>query len=438
MLQNRASSTICHFLFCLLPLLAACNGGTSVDEISAGSTGVDLKEQAIDVALEESWPWWRGPNSNGVAVGAAPTKWSANENVVWKATVPGRGHSSPIVCGDAVYLATADEQQQTQSILAFDRESGEPKWAKVIHKGSFTSKQKMHPKSTHANGSVACDGERIYSAFLNDEKITATALTLSGEIEWQEVLGAFDSKFGYAPSPIIYKSAVIFAADNSGGGHLSALDRTTGKTVWRKARPRVSTYSSPVIANVGGRDQLLISGDKKVVSFDPLTGNQIWSCDGTAEATCGTVVWDGDRIYASGGYPDNQTICIDAKGKKLWSASQKAYEPSMLAHDGALYCVTDGGIAYCWNGKSGKELWKTRLSGSFSASPVIADGLIYATNDGGVTFVFEASKSDYQEVATNRLGNDAFASPAICGGRIYLRVGESGGGALYCIGEVDP
>jgi outer membrane protein assembly factor BamB len=414
--------------------MAACNGGTSVDEISAGSSGVELKDQAVNVALEESWPWWRGPTSDGVAVGSAPTNWSANENVLWKADVPGRGHSSPIVCGNAVYLATADEQKQTQSVLAFDRESGEPKWAKIIHEGSFPSGREMHAKSTHANGSVACDGERIYTAFLNSGKITATALTLAGEIEWQEVLGAFDSKFGFAPSPIIYKSAVIFAADNGGGGHLSALDRNTGKTVWRKERPRVSTYSSPVIANVGGRDQLLISGARKVVSLDPLTGNPNWSCAGTAEATCGTVVWDNDRIYASGGYPENQTVCIDSKGKKQWSVEQKAYEPSMLAHDGALYCVTDGGIAYCWNGKSGEELWKTRLSGRFSASPVIANGLIYATNDGGVTFVFEASKSSYQEVATNRLGDNAFASPAICSDRIYLRAG----GALYCIGAVDP
>lgn len=421
-------------LLLLLPTLAACNSGTSVDEISAGSGGVDLKEQPIDVALDESWPWWRGPSSNGVALGEAPTEWTAEKNVIWQTDVPGRGHSSPVVCGGAIYLATADEQKQIQSVLAFDRESGEATWSTVVHTGKFPSGRTMHQKSTHANGTVACDGERIYIAFLNDKKIKATALDLTGDIVWQEELGAFDSKFGYAPSPLLYKSAVIFAADNRGGGYLSAMDRMTGKVIWRKPRPKVSTYSSPVIANVGGRDQLLISGDKQVVSIDPATGNQNWSCRGTAEATCGTIVWDDDRIYASGGYPDRETICVDPDGKEVWSAPQQAYEPSMLAYDGALYCVTDGGVAYCWNGKTGKELWKNRLGGNFSASPVIANGHIYAINDDGMTYVFLASKSAYEEVATNRLGTSAFASPAVCGERIYLRVGQSGGEALYCIG----
>lgn len=429
-------------LFCFLAtlVLSGCGKGTPVDDVTGGSTGVSIEEAEIQVDLEQDWPWWRGPDGNGLARGTAPTTWSSEENVLWKAEVSGRGHSSPVVCGNLVLLATADDSTQKQSVLAFDRETGDSVWSTVVHAGKFPSQRELHRKGSNANGTVACDGKQIYTAFLNDRKIVATALGVDGKIVWQEELGEFDSKFGYAPSPILYKSAVIFAADNQGGGYISALDRDSGKLIWRKGRPAVSTYSSPVVANLGGRDQLLISGGRMVASYSPETGEENWTCAGTAEATCGTVVWDGDLLFASGGYPERQTVCINAEGKKIWSESQKAYEPSMLAYRGALYCITDDGVAYCWDAKSGKEHWKARLAGGgFSSSPVIADGKIYAPNLQGTTFVFSAATDQYKEVAKNRLGDDTYASPAICGGRIYLRIGEGNAASrreyLVCIGE---
>jgi outer membrane protein assembly factor BamB len=420
-----------------MALLNGCGGHAAVEEVAAGSSGLSVEDLAVAVSPTE-WPWWRGPQGNGVAQGSAPTHWSGDQNVRWKTDIPGRGHSSPVVCGNAVYLATADDQAETQSILAIDRTNGDILWETIVHEGNFPTARVLHQKSTNANGTVACDGERVFAGFLNSQSIIATALDLDGAIVWQETLGNFNSKFGYAPSPLIYKSAVIFAADNRGGGHLSALNRKTGKTIWRKARPAIATYSSPIIARVGGRDQLLLSGCEQVVSFDPLTGSQNWSCPGTAEATCGTIVWNDSHVFASGGYPQNETICIDANGNKVWSNRRRAYEPSMLLYDGALYCLNDDGIAFCWDAATGKEHWVERLDGgkSFSTSPVIAGGLIYAVNAGGTTIVFHASTSGYREVARNQLGNDTFASPAICNGTIYLRVGESRNGrqeVLYCI-----
>jgi outer membrane protein assembly factor BamB len=425
-------------------LLIVANAGcrprppvSPVDEVTAGSSGISLSDQPIEVALEASWPWWRGPNGNGHAIGEAPTQWSSTKNVEWQVNLPGRGHSSPIVCGEAVYVATADDRNEIQSVLAVDRNDGAILWETTVHEGSFPPKRDVHHKATNANGTIACDGDHLFIAFLNGGKIIATALNLKGDIVWQEPLGSFNSKFGYAPSPTLYQSSVIFAADNQGGGHISSLDRNTGKTIWRKQRPAIATYSSPIVASVGGTDQLLISGAERIVSLDPATGNENWSCPGTAEATCGTIVTDGERIFASGGHPQQETLCVDAKGKKVWSESVKAYEPSMLYYEGAVYAVKDDGIGFCWDAKTGKELWKARVGqGDFSASPVVANDIIYVSNDKGTTYLFEANTKRFKLTAENKLGDDCYASPAICDGRVYLRVGISGQSRqeiLYCI-----
>lgn len=197
-----------------------------------------------------------------------------------------------------------------------------------------------------------------------------------------------------------------------------------------------------MVANVGGRDQLLISGCDQVTSYDPATGKELWNTPCLAEATCGTIVTSGDLIFASGGYPKRETVCLSADGKILWSDKTKIYEPSMLADGEQLYGVTDDGIAYCWSASSGDVLWKSRLRGSFSASPILCNGLIYISNLSGETFVFEANADGYKEVAINKLGDDCYASPAAVDGQLFLRVGtQSGGGRreqLVCIGNNTP
>jgi outer membrane protein assembly factor BamB len=419
--------------------LAGCTKVTPVEEITAVSAA-DLPVLPEPRFSDDDWPWWRGPTRNGIApaTSAAPVAWSESRNVVWKTEVSGRGNSSPTVVGDRVYPATADEAKQTQTVLCFDRATGNGVWQKDLHQGGFPSA--MHPNSTHANGTIACDGERLFIAFLHDNAIHAYALSLDGDLVWQQKLGAFTSQFGYAPSPCVWKSLVLFAADNRGGGWLAAVHRQTGDIVWRKGRPAISTYSSPVVASVAGRDQLLISGAGHVTSFDPGTGAELWSCAGTTEATVGTAVWDAERVFASGGYPGRQTIAVSAgKGKEAWSNAQHAYEPSLLLTDGHLYCTGDGGIACCWDAATGKEKWKKRLGGKFSASPVLSGGKIYATNEAGTTFVLQADPSRFELVAENQLGAESFATPTICGGRIYHRVREGSGGTrrevLYCIGD---
>jgi outer membrane protein assembly factor BamB len=419
----------------LLSLSTGCGGGrgpgklNSIDEVSVASSGVELREVESQLSPSRDWPGWRGPSGNGIAAAAsAPIRWSDSEGVRWSTSVPGRGHGSPIVVGDRILLATAIDSQAQQLVLAYDRKSGQELWQRIVHEGNFPDRKEVHTKGTNANSTLASNGKLAFISFFNNHGVIATALDLDGKIAWQTELGPFSSKFGYAPSPLLYKSLVIFAVDSWGGGYLVGVDAESGQVAWRVARPAKNSHSSPLIANVGGRDQLLISGCDQVCSYDPATGKQLWSTAGTSETTCGTMVVSKDHVFASGGYPDKQTICLTAEGKKVWDNRVNVYEPSLLAVDDLLFGVTDSGIAYCWSATDGRERWKARLGGNFSASPTYCNGNIYVSDLSGKTYVFAANGDSYQQVSLNRLGNDSYASPAITEGEIFLRVGFGSGG----------
>ncbi len=391
--------------------------------------GID-SSSAPPVFADSDWPQWRGPQTDGTAIDKdVPTKWDETTNVAWKADVPGRGHASPILVGSLVLLATAIEDQEKQLVIAYDRATGEQRWQKIVHEGGFPDHSEIHAKGTNANSTLASDGDQVFAVFFNSGKIFATAIDLKGEQIWQKEIGAFGSKFGYAPSPVIFKSTVIVTADNWGGGYIAALDRKTGEIVWRKKRPSVSTYSSPLLASIEGRDQLVISGCDRLVSFDPANGNEIWSCEAISEATCGTPVTDGSSVFASGGYPEKQTIAVkaDGSGKIVWSNKTKIYEPSLIATKSFVFGVSDEGIAWCWSNDNGKVLWKQRLGGSFSASPILCNGKIYVPNLAGETFVFEAKGDAYHEVSKNKLGSDSYACIAVGGNELFMRVGKESG-----------
>jgi len=397
---------------------------------------------AASASYAADWATWRGPNLNGIAAAGQlpPTTWSEAQNVLWKVAVPGRGHSSPTIVGEQIFLTTADEPPQTQSVIAFDRSTGKQLWTTPISKGGFPE---THRKNTHATPSVASDGERLFVSFHHHANIQVSAMSLDGKTLWQKTIGKYDPqlyKYGYAPSPMLYRSLVLIAADYEGGGWLAALDSKSGTPKWQTARSRKLSFSSPVVAKVGGRDQLLISGTEQVASYDPNNGKQLWATPATTMATCGTMVWDGDLVFASGGYPKSETACLNAKtGQLVWRNDQKCYEQSMLAADGYVYAVNDGGIAFCWRATDGREMWTSRLAGgAISASPILANGNIYATNEAGTIYVFKAQPTRFELVARNQLGDEAFATPAICDSRIYMRVASSAGGGrqetLYCIG----
>lgn len=412
--------------------------GEPTGEIPADPSAPVAEVSPVSVAASD-WHQWRGPNGNNVAATSVPTEWNDTDKVIWKVKIPGRGHSCPTVVGDRIFLATADEGQQVQSVLGLDRQTGEQLWKTDLHRGNFPSRSAMHDKSTHATATVACDGERLFAVFFNAGKVHVTALDLKGQQLWQKEVGGFTSKFGYAPSPTLHREFVIVAADHEDGGYLVSLHRATGDIRWRTSRPKAFTYSSPIVATVGGKEQILISGADKVSSYDPVSGQENWSVKGTTEATCGTLVWDDNTIYASGGYPGTETLAVKADGSDvLWRNKEKAYVPSMLVHEGYLYSVGDDGIGFCWDAVTGKQKWKARVTGNYSASPLLVNGLIYLISESGDLKIIKANPQKYELVNEIKVADEAFATPVACDGRLYLRVAAHDGGRqewLYCIGE---
>lgn len=386
------------------------------------------------------WPYWRGPNGNGIAAcDNPPLKWNETENIIWSTSVPGRGHSSPAVVADRVFLTTADEKRKEQFALCYSRKDGKLLWKRKLYEGGWDSPS-MKGRSW-ANSSPACDGEKVYLAFSHKSKIIVSALDLEGKEVWKKTVGDFISHHGYSASPVIFGSTLVLSADHKKGGYLAALDLETGALLWKTARPAEPSYVAPAILTVAGRKQLVISGCNLFAGYDPGTGKSLWSSRTTTTECVGTVVAAGDLVFASGGYPDNLTVCVNVRkpGKVVWKKPIRTYVPCMLAFKGHLYTVTDRGIGYCWEAATGKEKWKARIGKSFTASPVISGNRIYAFSDKGTTHVFTATSESFERLASNTLADEVFATPAICADRIYLRCAFRKNGKrsekLYCIGK---
>ena len=436
----------------ILTLSAPCSGCTDEEAPRSGNrpdpatiqpapSGLPSDAESFPkLDLTQDWPWWRGPGRDGHAPAGAqpPTRLDAAQ-AKWQAAVPGRGHGSPIVVGNRVYLLTADEAQERHSVLAYDRANGQQVWQTEINQGGFPAAN--HPKNTEASPTLACDGEKIFAAVYHHDKVELTALDLDGKIVWRADLGRYRPRqyeYGYAASPVLYKDLVIVAAEYDGPSSIQAFRRSDGKQVWKTERPENITFSSPTIAHLQDRDQLLISGGQRIVAYDPGSGKQLWEAKGAATATCGTVVWDAQRVFASGGYPQSETVAIElgTTAKRNWSVNQKCYEQSMIVIEGCLYALTDNGILYCWNAADGSELWKQRFRGPVSASPIFAGGHLYCANEGGSLYVVKPNPESCQLIEENKIGTDSFPSPAVAGKQIFLRVASREQGQrqefLYC------
>ena len=200
---------------------------------------------AVDPATD--WPAWRGPTGDGIAAPGQtpPVQWSETENIVWKVPVPGRGHGSPTVVGNRIYVPTSDRNKQTQSVVCFDRGTGQLVWQTQIHGGKPDAG--AHANSSAASSTIACDGDRLFISFLNAGAVFTTALDLDGKVVWQRKVCDFITHQGYAASPILHGSLVLVSADHKGGGVVVGLDRNTGEIVWSVSRPKLPNYTTPAI-----------------------------------------------------------------------------------------------------------------------------------------------------------------------------------------------
>lgn len=385
--------------------------------------------------LSNDWPCWRGPTANNHSRDtSAPVRWSKEDGIIWTAPVPGRGHASPCICRDKVFIASADESTQVQFLICFDRRTGAQLWRTDLHRGSLPL---IHAKNSHASATPACDGNLVFQAFVNADQLWISALNTRGHIVWQQSLGPYKHPEGLGASPVLYDNLIIVAKDSETEPALTALRCSDGRVIWRAVRPASDNAATPIVGVVAGRAQLLINGANAVSSSNPATGSEYWRVNHNTRAAACTMAFDGQRVYASGDVPEPTMMSIQGDGNGdvtdthvLWQTRQSITRvPSPLVVGEQLFVVTDSGAAVCRNAKTGRVLWKHRLGGNFCASPVLAAGNVYATNEDGATYIFRAAEK-FELIAKNELDESCMATLAICGGQVYLRTSER----LYCIG----
>lgn len=385
----------------------------------------------------EDWPMWRGPRGDGTSLEKdVPTQWSSTQNIVWKTPIPGKGHASPIVWDDRIFVVTADKEKQQRLLLCLDRSDGKILWQQVVLE---TPLERINALNSHASSTPATDGARVYVSFLDVDKMFIAAYNFEGHEVWAVHPGAFSSMHGYCSSPVLWKNNVIVNGDHDGSGYLVALDCVTGRTVWKTPRPnQTRSYCTPLIGRMGGRNQLVLSGSKCVAGYDPDTGKQLWIIDGPTEQFVASLVYNGDLLFMTCGFPQffMQTIRPDGAGNVtkthvVWQKDKDcSYVPSPIVVGPYFLVVSDTGIATCLDGVSGRSLWRERLGPHYSASLVAANGLVYFLSDKGVMTVVRPGPK-LEIVARNELDEETYASPALSAGQIFLR----GISHLYCIGD---
>lgn len=417
-----------------------------------------------------NWPQWRGPEGQGISTETGlPDEWSATKNIKWKTAIAGRGHSSPIVWGNKIFLTTAldgdvipgakagvthklldgtdfvhpdavgADRRHTFKVICLDRETGKILWERVAYEGAVADSR--HLKASFASSTPATDGKYVF-AFFGTEGLYA--FDYNGKLVWKQNLGTLGTaSVGYGVSPVIYKDVVIMQCDDSGGkSFIAAFDKKTGKQAWRTERKVDVTWSSPVLVRAGNRTELIASAAEAIISYDPATGKELWRHKGLDSNAVPTPVVSKDLVVLTSGSPKKVALALKAGGKGdvtgtsqlVWSYNKgTAYVPSPILYGDFLYLMTGNGSISCLQAKTGKveyEGARVPKPTMFMASPVAYDGKILLTSEEGDTFVLKAGPK-HEVLRTNSLGEPVYASPAIADGRIFIR-GEQN---IYCIGQ---
>jgi len=400
------------------------------------------------VIQAEDWPCFRGPSRQGLSQEKGiPTEWSATSNVKWKAAIAGEGWSSPIVFGDDVFVTTALDGGKSLHLVRLNRKDGKIAWDKEV--ALQEPKYKQRPNS-YATSTPIADGQRVYMVAC-DGQILAT--DLDGKVLWTNHEFDYYSQHGMAASPVLYEDLIIVPFDWSSPGPdkavgwqtpwdkavILAVDKNTGKTRWRGSRGSSQiAHVTPQIATVAGRDQLVSSAGGVVQGFDLKSGQRLWTVSSPGEGVVPSVVVGDGLVFTSSGFGQETILAVRLGGSGditqthvAWRVTEGVpHVPSLLYVSPRLYSVTDEGIVNCIEGATGKILWRQRLPGKHSPSPVYADGKVYFLSESGKATVVEEGP-EYKLVARNDLGETCCASPAISQGNLFLRTEK----ALYCIGK---
>jgi outer membrane protein assembly factor BamB len=397
----------------------------------------------------ENWPQFRGPTGQGISTESdLPLKWSANQNVAWKASVPGEAWSSPIVWEDRVFVTTVTDEGTSCYVLCFAAASGEMLWDTFVFKQQTLRKESMN---SYATPTPATDGERVYAVFGGGG---IAAVNLDGSIAWTNDDFPFYSQHGLGSSPILHEDLIIMARDGSSEGpdkkvgwqipwdksFVVALDTKTGEVRWKTGRgmSRIGHVTPALWRNPDGRAQLVSGAGDVVQGFDMDTGERLWTSTNIGEGVVPSIVLGDGVAFTCSGWGGRESTKAFRLGERgdlkqtnlVWEQSRAMPRiPSFVYAEGLLFGVTENGVAICLDGESGDFLWQERLGGEFAASPVYADGRIYYLSEEGETIVINAAR-EFQILARNPLDEKTRASMAVASGRLFIRTAQN----LYAIG----
>ncbi len=421
---------------------------TAQDRESTGRSSVALPPAAFPKARRSRPPGTSGPTAN----------------IVWKTPIPGLGHSSPVIWGDLLCVTSAisgkteaglkiglygdiasvqDDTPHEWRIYCLDKHTGALKWQQTAYKG--VPKIKRHTKATHANSTLATDGQRLI-AFFGSEGLYA--YDLKGTLLWKKDLGVLDAAYYEVPeaqwetgsSPIIHDGIVVVQADVLTGSFLAAFDAATGRELWRDSRDDVPTWGTPTVHVVGGTTQLIVNGMRHAGAYDLKTGKEIWKLSGGGDIPVPTPVAEDGLIYITNAHGSvgapvyairdtasgNISLAGDASHNQgvVWSYPRDGgYMCTPLVYRGLVYIVKFNGVLNVYDAKSGEKKFQERLAGgtaAFTASPIAGDGKVYLANEDGQVFVLKASPA-YELLALNEMGSSVLATPAISQGRLFVR-----------------
>jgi outer membrane protein assembly factor BamB len=423
-----------------------------------------------------SWPSFRGAGASGVADGQhLPDRWdpASGEGTLWRTSIPGLAHSSPVVWGDTVFVTTAvssrdvatfkpglygdgdaseDRSAHKWMLVALDAQSGKIKWQQIAAEGEPGNAR--HIKSTYASASPATDG-RIVVAWFGSQGVFA--YDMAGGLRWKVDLGrvnmgAYDIpsyEWGPASSPVLWNGLVILQCDTQTDSFLLALNAETGATEWKTDRDELPSWGTPTVATTAAGPELVTNASRLIRGYDPATGRELWRLGGSSMITAPSPIFaEGLHIIASGRAPERPIFAVrpgargdltlakgdDRNAHVAWSKTGRgSYMPTPLAYRGHLYVLANNGVFDAYDLATGKDIYRQRLpqvGSGFSASPVAADGKIYISSEDGEMLVVQAGP-EFKVIATNTMGETLMATPALSGGTMFVR----GASSVFAVGR---
>lgn len=390
------------------------------------------------IGAEESWNRFRGPNGTGTGVAAEfPNDWSASD-FNWRVELPGQGHSSPVIWDDRIVLQSADAENTNQHVLCLSAKDGSTLWQRSFPAHAYP----IHQRNSFASSSPAIDKNHLYAAWSTPENMTLAAFDKNGEIVWQKDLGPYVSRHGYGSSPMLYQDMVVIASLQHNGidedapnadarpetSFVAAFNKDTGEEVWRTTRRSSgsTSYSVPCIHEANGETEIICcSTADGMFSLNPANGNVNWEIDVFEMRTVSSPVAAAGLLFGTTGSGGGGNYVVAVKPQQNPTeayrvTTQAPYVPTPVSDGELMFLWSDRGIVTCIEAKNGKVIWRERIGGNYSSSPILVGDRLLGVSEDGEAVILSASRQ-YKLLGRNSLGGPTRSTPAVGHGRVYFR-----------------